>query len=81
MSYHIMMTSKVSDIKGNLLTKVQVMDFKAGRIIYVTLDELEKDQLSEDLKEYTRGILPDIMDGRWHYTGKSHKTPMIEGKP
>jgi hypothetical protein len=40
MSYHIMLTRKISDLKDQLQTQVQVMDFKAGRIVYFTLDEL-----------------------------------------
>jgi hypothetical protein len=70
MSYHIMLTRKISDFIGQLQTQVQVMDRKGGQIIYFTLDELEKDELPEELKEYIRGILPDIKDGRWHYGGK-----------
>ncbi|MBU8919101.1 hypothetical protein BGM25_23935 [Bacillus sp. FJAT-29953] len=65
MSYYIMLTRKVSDLKCQLQTQVQVMDSMAGRIIYYTLDELEKDKLPEALKEYIRGILPDIENERW----------------
>jgi hypothetical protein len=36
------------------------MDTAAPQIIYFTLDELEKDKLPEALKDYIRGILPDI---------------------
>jgi hypothetical protein len=69
MSYHIMLTRKISDIKGQSQIQVQVMDSVAPQIIYFTLDELEKDELPEELKEYIRGILPQIEDGRWHYGG------------
>nr|WP_263323170.1 hypothetical protein [Neobacillus sp. Marseille-Q6967] len=69
MSYHIMLTKKVFDIKGQSQIQVQVMDTAAPQIIYFTLDELEKDELPEELKVYIRGILPQIEDGKWHYGG------------
>ncbi|WP_251551633.1 hypothetical protein [Neobacillus muris] len=68
MSYRIMLTRKVTDLKGNLRIQVQVMDSKAARIIHFTLDELEKDELPDELKVYIRGILPEIAEGRWHYS-------------
>lgn len=71
MSYHIMLTRKISDIKGHTQIQVQVMDPAAAQIIYFTLDELEKDELPENLKEYIREILPEIEEGRWHYSGKN----------
>jgi hypothetical protein len=64
MSYHIMLTRKISDIKGQSQIQVQVMDTGTPQIIYFTLDELP-----EELKEYIRGILPQIEDGRWRYGG------------
>ncbi|MEY2195759.1 hypothetical protein AB7942_23950 [Neobacillus sp. BF23-41] len=73
MSYHIMLTRKVTDIKGQSQIQVQVMDTTAPQIIYFTLDEHEKDDLPEALKEYIWGILPDIENGRWRYTGNYHK--------
>lgn len=36
------------------------MDTAAPQIIYFTLDELEKDELPEALKEYINGILPQL---------------------
>ncbi len=48
MAYHIMLTKKVFDEKGYSQIQVQVMDSTAARIIYFTLDELEKDELPED---------------------------------
>jgi hypothetical protein len=69
MSYHIMLTRKISDLKGQSQIQVQVMDTATPQIIYFTLDELEKDELPEELKEYIRGILPQIEEGRWHYRG------------
>ncbi|MFB3161968.1 hypothetical protein ABLO26_11370 [Neobacillus sp. 179-J 1A1 HS] len=69
MSYHIMQTRKISDLKGQSQIQVQVMDTGTPQIIYFTLDELEKDELPEELKEYIRGILPQIEDGRWRYGG------------
>lgn len=73
MPYHIMLTRKICDLKGHLQTQVQVMDFTNGQLIYLTLDELEKDKLPNDLKEYIRGILPDIEEGRWYYNWTFHK--------
>ncbi|MCQ6280862.1 hypothetical protein [Bacillus sp. EB600] len=73
MSYHIMLTRKVSNLEGQTQIAVQVMDLKNGQIIYFTLDELEKNELPEELKEYIRGILPDIVEGRWLYSGKFYK--------
>jgi len=73
MSYDIMLTKKVSDVRGQPQTQVQLMDFKAGKIVYCTLDELERNELPEELKEYIRGILPDIENGRWHYSGTVHR--------
>ncbi|AIM16955.1 MULTISPECIES: hypothetical protein [Neobacillus] len=73
MAYHIMLTRKITDLKGRRQIQVQVMDFKEGQIIKFTLDELEKDQLPKELKEYVRGLLPDIEDGRWHYNGNYYK--------
>lgn len=70
MSYHIMLTKKVFDIKGQSQIQVQVMDSASPQIIYFTLDELEKDELPEELKEYIKGILRQIEEGRWHYGGK-----------
>ncbi|WHZ04943.1 hypothetical protein QNH48_10110 [Neobacillus sp. YX16] len=60
-----MLTRKISDLKGQSQIQVQVMDSAATQIIYFTLDELP-----EEFKEYIRGILPQIKDGRWHYGGK-----------
>jgi cell wall assembly regulator SMI1 len=68
-----MLTRKISDFKGRPQTQVQVMDLKNGQLIYFTLDELEKNELSAELKEYIRSILPDIEDGRWLYSGTFHK--------
>ncbi|MGF6950106.1 hypothetical protein QF028_002611 [Neobacillus sp. B4I6] len=79
MSYHIMLTKRVFDIKGQTQIQVQVMDTAAPQIIYFTLDELEKNELPGALKEYIRGILPDIENGRWHYTGNIINEDIIEG--
>jgi hypothetical protein len=79
MSYHIMLTKRVFDIKGQTQIQVQVMDTAAPQIIYVTLDELEKNELPGALKEYIRGILPDIENGRWLYTGNIINEDIIEG--
>lgn len=72
MSFHIMLTRKMTDLKGNSQIQVQVMDSAAAQIIYFTLDELDKNELPEQLKEYIRGIRPEIEEGRWRYSGKSH---------
>lgn len=73
MSYHIMLTRKITDLKGQAQIQVQVIDTAAPQIIYFTLDELERDELPEALKEYIRGILLDIENDRWHYSGQYHK--------
>ncbi|WP_186328792.1 hypothetical protein [Bacillus sp. X1(2014)] len=73
MSYQIMLTRKVTNLKGQSQIQVQVMDTAAPQIIYFTLDELEKDELQEVLKDYISSILPEIENGRWHYNGKHHK--------
>jgi hypothetical protein len=73
MSYHIMMTRKITDLKGQSQIQAQVMDTAASQIIYFTLDELEKNGLPEELKQYIMVILSDIENGRWHYTGNYHK--------
>ncbi|MEH7548384.1 MULTISPECIES: hypothetical protein [Bacillaceae] len=39
MSYHIMLTREISDIKGHSQIQVQVMDAATPQIIYFTLDE------------------------------------------
>ncbi|MEQ2529586.1 hypothetical protein WMO40_23210 [Bacillaceae bacterium CLA-AA-H227] len=70
MPYHIMLTKKVFDIKGQSQIQVQVMDTAAPQIIYFTLDELEKDELTEELKEYIRVFclklrqVGGVMDGK-----------------
>jgi hypothetical protein len=73
MSYHIMMTRKITDLKGQSQIQAQVMDTAVPQIIYFTLNELEKNELPKELKQYIRVILPDIENGRWHYTGNYHK--------
>jgi hypothetical protein len=70
MSYHIMLTRKITDLKGHSQIQAQVMDTLTPQIVYFTLNELEKNVLPEGLKKYIRGILPEIEDGRWHYGGK-----------
>ncbi|KGM44822.1 hypothetical protein P9D43_20780 [Neobacillus niacini] len=62
-----MLTRKVFVIKGQSQIQVQVMAAAAGQIIYFTLDELEKDDLPEELKQYLMDILPQIKAGRWSY--------------
>jgi len=42
---------------------VQVMDFKEGKIIRFTMDELEKDELPLELKDYIQGIQKDNENG------------------
>jgi hypothetical protein len=73
MRYGIMFTVK-SPTSSN--RKVTVMDFKMGRLITFTVDEIEGDEMVEDLKEYMRGQLAKVNSGYWDYTGKhtnSHK--------
>lgn len=45
------------------------MDTKVGKITYFIQNELEKDELPAELKEYIRSILPDNESGRWLYDG------------
>ncbi|MBD7966267.1 hypothetical protein [Fictibacillus norfolkensis] len=52
--------------------KVTVMDFKMGRLITFTLDEIEGEEMEEDLKEYMKGQLMKVNTGYWDYTGQ-HK--------
>lgn len=49
-----MLSRKITNLKGQLQTQVRVMDFKAGRIVYFTLDDFERGELPEELKEYIR---------------------------
>lgn len=47
---------------------VIVFDFKCERTIEFSLDELEKDELSAELKQYIRGIRKDIDSGYFDYS-------------
>jgi hypothetical protein len=47
--------------------KVTVFDFKRGRTIEFTIDEIEKDKLDCNLKEYIITIKPKIDTGYWDY--------------
>jgi hypothetical protein len=51
----------------------QVIDFKEGQLIRFTIDELEKDELPKELKEYIRGIQKDFEDGGWDYIQKASR--------
>lgn len=42
---------------------VIVFDFKAEQTIEFSLDELEKDELPEELKQYIKGIRKEIDSG------------------
>ncbi|KEF40104.1 hypothetical protein M670_00119 [Schinkia azotoformans MEV2011] len=46
---------------------VIVFDFKGEQTIEFTLDELEKDELTEELKEYISGIREQIDSGYFDY--------------
>jgi hypothetical protein len=52
--------------------KVTVMDFKKGRQITFTVDEIEEDEMEDDLKEFMQGQLEKVNSGYWDYTG-THK--------
>jgi hypothetical protein len=70
MRYGIMFTMK-SPTSSN--RKVTVMDFKMGRQITFTVDEIEGDEMEDDLKEYMLGRLEKVETGYWDYTGKHTK--------
>ena len=59
-TYHIMM-SYIQ--KGERI--VEVMDFKRGQIIRLTMDELTNPELPEGLGEYLSSIHNDIQEGKW----------------
>jgi len=46
---------------------IKVIDFKEGRMIKFTIDEIDKNNLDPELKEYIRSIKNDIMDGKYNY--------------
>lgn len=52
---------------------IHVFDFKQGQIIEFTLDELDKDELTDELKEYIAGIREQIDSGYWDYQEKPVK--------
>lgn len=62
MGYHIMLTYQ--RVEGR---EVQVMDFKEGRMIRFTLDELEKNELPEEMKKLIKDNIEKINEGRWDY--------------
>lgn len=47
---------------------VIVFDFKGEQTIEFTLNELEKDELPEELKDYTRSIREQIDAGYFDYS-------------
>jgi hypothetical protein len=53
--------------------KISVMDFKMGRVISFTVDEIDGDEMEDDLKEYMRSQLEKVETGYWDYTGKHTK--------
>ena len=48
--------------------RIIVFDFKRERTIEFTLDELEKDELNEEVKEYIAGIREQIDSGYFDYS-------------
>jgi hypothetical protein len=70
MRYGIMFTVK-SPTSSN--RKVTVMDFKRGRQITFTVDEIEDNEMEDDLKEFMRSQLKKVETGYWDYTGKHTK--------
>lgn len=61
---------------ANSNRKISVMDFKMGRIISFTVNEIDSDEMEDDLKEYMRGQLEKVNTGYWDYTGKHTKGHM-----
>ncbi|MEC1726913.1 hypothetical protein P9E34_19580 [Schinkia azotoformans] len=47
---------------------VVLFDFLVGQTIEFSLDELEKEELTEELKEYIRGIREGINSGYYDYS-------------
>lgn len=45
---------------------IKVMDFKEARMIKFTIDEIDKNNLDPELKEYIRSIKNDILDGKYN---------------
>jgi hypothetical protein len=68
--YGIMFTVK-SPTSPN--RKISVMDFKMGRVISFTVDEIDGDEMEEDLKDYMQGQLDKVETGYWDYSGKHNK--------
>lgn len=47
---------------------INVMDFQEGQTITFSMDELDKDELPADLKDFIRDNLERIQKGYWDYT-------------
>jgi hypothetical protein len=52
---------------------IKVMDWRDGRMIGFTFDEIDKDNLDPELREYIRSIKNDIDGGKYNYKIKSTK--------
>ncbi|WP_338788832.1 hypothetical protein [Metabacillus sp. FJAT-53654] len=46
---------------------IKVMDWRDGRMIGFTIDEIDKDNLDPELREYIRSIKDDIESGKYNY--------------
>lgn len=46
---------------------IRVMDWKEARMINFTLDEIDKNNLDAELREYIRSIKNEIEDGKYNY--------------
>lgn len=62
MKYKILYTKQT-----NQGIKVKVMAFATGQLIEFTLDELDKDNLDNDLKQYILGEMDKIKGNQYRY--------------
>lgn len=60
--YRIMLTYQERGI-----LHVKVMDFHNSRIVDFTLDELEREELDQELKQYITANAESIQEGKWEY--------------
>lgn len=46
---------------------IKVMDWKEAKMISFTIDEINKENLDPELREYIRSIKKEIEDGKYNY--------------
>ncbi|MCM3411448.1 hypothetical protein [Metabacillus litoralis] len=46
---------------------IRVMDWKEGKMVGFTFDEIDKENLDLELREYIRSIKDDIENGKYNY--------------